>query len=118
MYLTEWNADFLQAGWARPSSQLRAIRQFFLLMVTGKFPLTSTISQTRESMNKHDWVFVGIRLLGVFFLAQLALDVPGLLQSLFDWSISFWWVILVLMRALVGWFLAFRTSTLCGWLGK
>ena len=69
-------------------------------------------------MNKHDWVFVGVRLLGVFFLAQFALEVPGLLQSLLDASISFWGVILVLVRALVAWFLAFRTSTLCGWLGK
>ena len=39
MYFIEWNADFLQAGWARLPRPLRVMRQFFLLMINGKFPL-------------------------------------------------------------------------------
>ena len=39
IYLIEWNADFFQAGWARPRGPLCVVRQFFLLMINGKFPL-------------------------------------------------------------------------------
>ncbi len=68
-------------------------------------------------MNKHDWVFVGVRLLGVFFLVQVALEIPRALGALFDWNLGFWSIIGLATRAAAAWILAVRTEGFCAWLG-
>lgn len=68
-------------------------------------------------MNKHDWAFVGMRLLGVWFLAQAALGVLPALQALTVGAVGFLAVLTVVIEAFVGWVLARKTAEVARFLG-
>ncbi|MCZ6688795.1 MAG: hypothetical protein O7H41_04245 [Planctomycetota bacterium] len=77
-------------------------------------------------MSKHEWIFVGLRLYGVYLLAQAVMGSTavlltlasiadgrdGLVKGLFVQAVG------VLLTAGVGWLLAFQTTKLGGYLGR
>lgn len=68
-------------------------------------------------MNRHDWVFVGIRLLGVFLLVQGCLGLPVLLDCNPRVKAEAPIILDPILRAAAGAFLAFGTLRICRWLG-
>ncbi len=69
-------------------------------------------------MNRHDWVFVGIRLLGVLFVAQGIAGLPALLEYSIPVKSDTPRILDPLIRMAVGAALAFGTARICGWLGE
>lgn len=68
-------------------------------------------------MNRHDWVFVGIRLLGVLFVAQGIAGLPDLLDCSIRLKSDAARILEPLIRIAVGAALAVGTARICGWLG-
>lgn len=68
-------------------------------------------------MNRHDWVFVGIRLLGVLFVAQGIVGLPDLLDCSIRLKSDAARILDPLIRIAVGASLAFGTARICGWIG-
>lgn len=68
-------------------------------------------------MNRHDWVFVGIRLLGVLFVAQGLVGLPDLLDCSIRAKSDTARILDPLLRIAVGALLAFGTARICRWLG-
>lgn len=69
-------------------------------------------------MNRHDWVFVGIRLIGVLFLAQGIVGLPDLLDCSIRLKSDTARILDPLTRIAVGASLAFGTARICSWLGN
>ena len=62
------------------------------------------------AMTRHDLLFAGTRLLGLYFFANLVLRLPAALEAIFDWR-SVGWVLLNLAAYFaVGFMLAIRTQ--------
>jgi hypothetical protein len=68
-------------------------------------------------MNRHDWVFVGIRLIGVMFVAQGLAGLPDLLDCSIRLKSDASRILDPLTRIAVGASLAFGTARICSWLG-
>lgn len=68
-------------------------------------------------MNRHDWTFVGIRLLGVWLLAQGLLGLPALLACDPRHKEDAPRILDPLFRMAVGAFLAVGTARIARWLG-
>ncbi|MBL8749813.1 MAG: hypothetical protein JNK78_11680 [Planctomycetes bacterium] len=65
-------------------------------------------------MNRHDLVFAGVRLLGVYFLAAGLVSLPSLLEigAHMHWSL----ILAPIVSAAAGYLLAVKTDLVCGWL--
>lgn len=68
-------------------------------------------------MNRHDWVFVGIRLMGVLFVAQGLVGLPDLLNCSIQLKSDTARILDPLMRIATGALLAFGTARISRWLG-
>ncbi len=70
-------------------------------------------------MNRHDWVFVGVRLLGVFLLTEGIVTLPMLFLSGPHPDRSDAPIILgPILRIALGASLAVGTNRICSWLGE
>ena len=70
-------------------------------------------------MNRNDWVFVGVRLLGVFLLSEGIVTLPMLIVAGPHPGSSDAPIILgPILRVVVGASLAFGTVRICRWLGE
>lgn len=67
-------------------------------------------------MNRHDWVFVGIRLLGVFFLAHGLVAFPVILLASNRSDAPL--ILDPLLRIAIGFVLAVFTDRICEWLNR
>lgn len=68
-------------------------------------------------MNRHDWVFVGIRRIGVMFVAQGIAGLPDLLDCSIRLKSDAARILDPLTRIAIGASIAFGTARICGWLG-
>jgi hypothetical protein len=66
-------------------------------------------------MNRQDLEFVGVRLLGLYFMVQGVASLPGLLDPGFGTHWSFG--LPPVLYLLAGLLLAISTNRVCGWLG-
>ena len=70
-------------------------------------------------MNRNDWVFVGVRLLGVFLLAEGIVTLPMLsLAGPHPGSSDLPIVLGPILRVALGASLAVGTARICRWLGE
>lgn len=70
-------------------------------------------------MNRNDWVFVGVRLLGVFFLAEGIVTLPVLvLVGPHPGSSDVPIILGPMLRVALGASLAVGTARICRWLGE
>jgi hypothetical protein len=68
-------------------------------------------------MNRQDWVFVGIRLLGVFLLVQGVVALPMLVDCNPNVKADTPRILDPILRILIGLFLAIRSDRICTLLG-
>lgn len=69
-------------------------------------------------MNRNDWVFVGVRLIGVFLVASALADLPSYLESVFAGRGTGWRLFTVPVQVWVGCELLLRGPRICSWLEK
>jgi len=77
---------------------------------------------TRLSMKRDDWVFVGMRLLGIYFIAVALAGLPTLLiyssETQLDAALMLQAAISFGVRLLIGAVLCMKAPAILGWLKK
>ena len=68
-------------------------------------------------MNKHDWVFVGIRVLGIWLFTQGVLSIVPALRLLTEGTVGFIAIVMAAVLCSVGWILARHTADVGLFLG-
>ena len=78
-------------------------------------------------MTRQDWIFVGLRLYGVYLLVELAVALPGMLEvwsrsnglmpQVFQGSLG-WGFGSLVVRGVCGVLLTFKTQAICSLLGR
>ena len=66
-------------------------------------------------MVRDDWVFVGVKLFGVFTLFWACVEIVTGLEALFRFDLRY--CVALALRLVIGWLMARRTLRVCGWLG-